>query len=962
MRIRKGLVTALYFLFCAVFTSNGQGAFLENNPPSIRWQQINTPNFRILFPQGYDQSAQGVANLMETIYEPVSRTLDKPPRKVSIILQNQNSIPNGFVALGPRRSEFFTTPPQDYNFLGTNDWFDLLAVHEFRHVVQFDKSLTGFNKLFYILFGQVGQSLWADLSVPDWFWEGDAVGIETALTPSGRGRIPRFDLVFRTNLLERGAFDYNKQHLRSFKHFVPDHYRLGYFMTTHVRNEHGHEAWSKITEKAFGLPFIPFTFSGAMKKVSGKNLLDTYDNMMGEMEGLWSQQVDGLSLTPATTINQRKSEAYTSYHTPAALNSGGVVAMKSGIGDIDQLVRVDDQGNEQVVFVPGIVNDTGMLSVQKDVIAWNEFEFDPRWGAKNFSVIKLYDLKNGKLRTLGRKNRYASAALSPDASKVATILTTEENKYYLVVLDANSGKEIKRFANQGNHFLSMPRWADDGNSIVALKSGEEGKALMAIDLVTEQETIIIPESNENLGHPVPHGQYVFYNSPYSGIDNIYAINVNNGRRYRVTSRKYGAYNPSIGAEGRFIYFNDFQKDGFNVAKMPFDTTLWKPLEEVADKSVKYYEKLVEQEKNEHVLDNIPDKKYPVTNYAKVRGFINPHSWGPEINTTNSSLFVGLEMRDVLSTISTSVGYGFDVNEDVGSGIVNISYQGLYPILDFEYRLGNRSTFENVPGREPNTVERVNFRWKERGFSFGYRLPITLTRSKYLAGLSFGSNLAVTNVKDFNQNFRLPDQISNGRLQALEHSLSFNRLFKKAKRDINSKWGQTFFFNYQHTPIGGDFNGKYLATQAELFFPGLIKHHSLQLRAGYQFQEIIFQQGGIRDDTYLFPSYFFFPRGYSATAFQDFYHFKADYALPLIYPDLALGPLLNFQRIKANLFYDYAYGETEGNGNNFNSYGVELSADLNILRYSRLFDLGVRLSVVPELNDVKVEFTVANLGF
>ena len=960
--MRKGLAAIFYFLFCAVLAANGQAGLLENNPTSLKWHQINTPNFKILFPHGYEKNAQRVANLMETIYEPVSRTLESRPRKLSLILQNQNSIPNGFVALGPRRSEFFTTPPQDYNFLGTNDWFDLLAVHEFRHVVQFDKSLTGFNKFFYLLFGQAAQSLWADLSVPDWFWEGDAIGIETALTPSGRGRIPRFDLVFRTNLLERGAFNYNKQHLRSFKHFVPDHYRLGYFLTTHVRNEHGAESWSGVTQKAFGWPFIPFTFSNSLKKVTGKNLLETYDNMMTEMEGLWTWQLDGLSETPVTVINQRKSKAYTSYHNPLVLDSGHVLALKSGIGDIDQLVKLDGMGNERVVFIPGIVNNTGMLSLQNGIVAWNEFEFDPRWGAKNFSVIKLYDLKNKKLRTLGRKNRYASAALSPDATRVATVLTTDENQYHLVILDTSSGKEIKRFPNPENRFLSMPRWTDDGGAIVVLKAGQAGKSMISMDVVSGKESMIIPESNENIGHPVPYKHFIFYNSPYNGIDNIYAINLRDKRRYQVTSRKHGAYNPAVAEDGQSICFSDFQKDGFNVVKMPLDTMLWKPIENIEDRNVRYYEQIVEQEQNEHILEDVPNKSYPVTNYAKATGFINPHSWGPEINTTNSSLFVGLEMRDVLSTISTSLGYGYDVNEDAGSGIVNISYQGLYPILDFEYRFSNRSTFENVPNEQTNRIDRVNFRWKEQGFSFGYRLPFTLTRSKYLTGLSFGSNASLTQVEDFNQSFRIIDQLSDGNLKALEHTITFNRLLKRARRDIFSKWGQTFFLNYQHTPIGGDFEGKYLATEVQLFLPGLVKHHSLRLRGGYQYQEIIFQGPEPRENTYLFPSYFFFPRGYSATNFQNLYHLKADYMLPLIYPDLALGPVLNFQRIKANLFYDYAYGEIQRFNDTFNSYGIELSSDLNILRYNRLFDLGVRVSVVPELNDVKVEFTIANIGF
>jgi hypothetical protein len=126
---------------------------LDQNPTGLKWYQINTPKFRVVYPKGFESEAQRMANTLQTIYGPVSRTLEKEPRPISIVLQNQTAVSNGFVTLTPRRSEFFTAPPQDYNLLGTNDWLNLLAVHEFRHVVQFDKALTGFTKGVYYIFG-----------------------------------------------------------------------------------------------------------------------------------------------------------------------------------------------------------------------------------------------------------------------------------------------------------------------------------------------------------------------------------------------------------------------------------------------------------------------------------------------------------------------------------------------------------------------------------------------------------------------------------------------------------------------------------------------------------------------------------------------------------------------------------------------------------------------------------------
>jgi hypothetical protein len=179
-----------FFFFAPAF---GQEV-LENNPPSVKFYKINTPHFKVLYPKGFDAEAQRMANTLEHIYTPESQTMGARPHKIPVILQNQSSVSNGFVSLTPRRSEFYTMPPQDYNFLGTNDWLDQLASHEYRHIVQYQRANSGFNRALYYAFGPATLAAMASLSVPGWVWEGDAVATETAFTHSGRGRIPNFGL------------------------------------------------------------------------------------------------------------------------------------------------------------------------------------------------------------------------------------------------------------------------------------------------------------------------------------------------------------------------------------------------------------------------------------------------------------------------------------------------------------------------------------------------------------------------------------------------------------------------------------------------------------------------------------------------------------------------------------------------------------------------------------------------
>jgi hypothetical protein len=77
---------------------------------------------------------------------------------------------------------------------------------------------------------------------------------------------------FRTFLLEKGPFSYQKAFLGSYKDYVTpgySRYKLGYFMTTYMKREYGPQAWSRVLNRTYNFPLIPFVFSRAIKKGNG---------------------------------------------------------------------------------------------------------------------------------------------------------------------------------------------------------------------------------------------------------------------------------------------------------------------------------------------------------------------------------------------------------------------------------------------------------------------------------------------------------------------------------------------------------------------------------------------------------------------------------------------------------------------------------------------------------------------
>lgn len=979
--MRIGQVVFVLSLICAIQVQCQESVTQVTSPASMRWFQINTNHFRILYPAGFEKEAQRVANTFEHIREPEAASLEVTPKKISIVLHSQSATSNGFVTLAPRRSEFFAMPPQNYNFIGNNDWLTLLSSHEYRHIVQFQKSKVGFNKAIYFLFGQLTQAGMAFVAVPQWFWEGDAVATETAFTHSGRGRIPEFDLLLRTNFLEGRKFSYNKQYLRSYKDNVPDHYVLGYHMVSYLRKKTGNpDVWSDITKRAWSYPFIPFTFSSAIKKETGLYVTDLYKEMAKDVKQEWEERQKAIDLTPFEKINQRSSETYTDYSYPQQLSDGSIVVLKAGIGDISQFVRISENGKENKLFVPGPLNDAGMLSADDDKLVWNEYRYDPRWQTRSYSVIRQLDVFEGKTKGITHGERYAAASISPDGTKVATVETDRSYGIHLLVVDRVTGDVIKRFENGENSFISMPRWNSTGEKIVFIKMDSGNKSLVSCDYETGEIENLFEAGKENAGHPVLYDDYLFYNSPVSGIDNIYAINLSSKTHYQVTSSKYGAYNPSISEDGKTVFYNDQSGVGLDVVKIDFDPSQWKRLEEIETHDNLFSNVLAVQEGNPDLMQNIPVKEFQTRRYHRAQGMINPHTWGPYTTSSFNTLDIGISSKDVLSTTVIDLGYRYDAVEKNGFWRADFSYQGFYPIIDVGVSFGNRSGNEDYTLN--NVRNTIKFDWKETKLEAGLRIPLVTTHSKYSSSVSLGNYVGITKVTDFKNDvdgagrflqvdtlgngFFFSTYLDNGQLLFNRANLDVTHLLKRSRRDINSRWGQVLSIDYLNTPFQtSDFKGELFSALAILYFPGIMNHHSFWGYGGYQ--RTFFSQ---RENSYLFRNQMPSPRGHSILRLQDYYIITGNYTLPLWYPDIAIGPLLNIQRIRANAFFDYAYGERpnfSGVGSSvikrtYTSIGGELKMDFNVMRLLQQFNIGVRYSYPIETQSPTFEVIIGNIGF
>ncbi len=924
------------------------------NPTHLKWQQIHTDKVQVIFPAGLESQGQRVANLVHQLWEQASASVGEKREKVSILLQNQPALSNGFVTVGPFRSELFTTPPQ---FDCSSDWLDLLTLHEYRHVQQFANALRGPTRLAR---KTLGSWAWGGLmatALPRWYFEGDAVGAETALSRSGRGRLPAFDMEYRALLLEGRRYHYEKAGAGSFKDFVPSWYPLGYYMTTYARREFGKAIWQKVMADAVRYKGLFFPFSRNLKKHSGLSSPELYRVTFDELAEKWLLEKKKLRFTTSKLLNTKAKKTVTHFNHPHYLDDGSLIAEKRSFDQIPAIVQIDQDGKETLLTRPGIrlAPPANSLSIAGGKICWAEINFDPRWRYQSFSVIRLYDIASHKKRQLTTRSRYFSPALSPASGRIIAVAIDEQMAQQLVILDAQSGAELQRLPNPESLAYSYPAWTADEQGIVVVAKANERYFLQIIDLAESTYRPLSKPTAHQITHPFVQGDTIIFAAGYTGINNIFAANLKTNSLYQLTSVPIGAFHPTLSKDAKTLAFSEFSAGGFNIKAMPLAEAMWADYQPTDSSAITFFEPLVLQEGGP-ILDSIPQDHFAVSRFNSWNQIIYPHSILPF--TTHPIYGAQILSDNKFGTLSASAGTFYNTNDNQWTITGNLSYAQLYPIINLSYRKVWREELgvQFAPLTD-TSITRIVYapEWQEDRLGGGLALPLNLSRGHYSTQLFLRADaqlMKLHRVPPPANALLLKDTLSpvssnelqaiykaaiqNDQLSAIDLRMVFRTLRRRAVQHLNPRLGLNLDVRYRRT-LGGVLSGDVLLAGGDIYLPGLSRNHSLVFNVAYKQESLL--------DNYRFTDFYLYPRGYSRLSADEIWKFGINYSLPLWYPDLAIGPLAFLKRVKMNGFFDRGIrkaGFPFDLNEDFNSAGAELTFDIRALRLLEI-DFGLRYS-------------------
>ncbi len=889
-------------------------------PSSIHWNQINTDTVRVIFPKGYDDKARRIANVVHYLQKHYSNTIGTSFRKVNIVIQDQSLISNGYVALAPYRSEFYVTPPQNAFELGAVSWTDVLAVHEFRHVQQYSNFNIGVSKVASFILGEQGQALANTAAIPDWFFEGDAVFNETKLTRQGRGSLPLFLSNYQSLYNSHKVYDYQKMRNGSFQNFVPDHYALGYLLVSYGRIKYGNNIWRKITTDAAAYKSLFYPFQGAVKKYMGV----TFHSFVTEAMQYYQQQWQGSVNDSMNWLTQTDRHNVINYRYPYQMSDGAILVLKSSYRQLPAFYKIYPDKREEKIGVRDIsVED--FFSYKNNRIVFTVDQPDIRWENRDFNELRVLDINTGKETSIAKHTKYFSPDISHDGKQVIAIENKPMTESKVVVMDI-AAQVLDSFSTKGLVF-SGPKFSTDNQSYYVLARNDKGEMSLIKNRIGNKglSEDLLPFSNRILGFINVKGDTLLFSLSYLGRDEIWCIIDEKERKgpFRMATYSTGLYQACLQADGS-LAASAFTADGFRLGSF---IPRWEKIKDTNTVSDLYTGK-VYLPSDHTILDSVPQQDFNITKYLKSFQLINLHSFRPYYSQPEYSFTA--YGQNVLNTLQTQIAYTYNQNESSNK----LGYTGVYGGSFLQPVFGFNQTWHRTGLAQINSRDTI-INWNELSGYAGLQLPLNLSGGKEYRYLNIFSTFNIDQVHWTGFAEKL---FKSAQFNFINTGFSYSGQIQKAVQQIYPHWAQSVLVQFRS--ILNTYTAHQFLVNGSLYLPGFSGNHSLVLSGAFQQRDDLLQ--------YLFSNNFPFSRGYTAIDFPQMERLGINYHFPLAYPDMGVGNIVYFQRIRANLFYDVTYGKSlkTGTSYTFRTTGAEVYFDTRWwnqqpisfgIRYSHLLD-------------------------
>lgn len=698
MRKTVLILTSVLALVCS--QARAQLYTQGNEPGSLKWSQISTGTYRIVYPAGMDSLAMAYAVCLESYADKVSLSSGYRPnqsysRPMPVILHPYVALANGMVTWSPRRMELFTVPDATAPLPGPNE--RQLVSHESRHVAQMQFGAAQPYRWLKVVSGELWAGAMSALYPGQTFMEGDAVAAETELSRFGRGHTSHFLNYYDIAFSEGDYRDYWKWSRGSIKNYTPDQYRAGYFLIAGIRSAYNDPLFTAryFNNVNSGWPLPLFNLQRTIRQASEKNLKDTFRELEEIRRAEWEEAAEVrkpfMEMHRLTPIPGR----YTALRELTVTDSSGLVAVLSGLDRVSEIVRIGRDGKARRLSYCSSSASGFTYSDTLRRLYWNEIIRDPRWELKSSSAIRYLDA-DGKTATLTKGYcRYYNP--QADGRNIAAAEYPAEGGCRIVILDALDGNVKSRTALPDSMQAVQFCWMDGRLFFSAVTP--EGCGIFDSGL----NPVLKPRHSTVSDLFCKDGR-IYFTADRNGSRELYSIQPGGAVSQHTSSRFGGTF---YRFEGDSLYFLSGSSKDYALYSTP-----------VADLPAREVEfgELVFDRMSTDLNSQADSLEYKETtpvigapeNYSKAAHLFHFHSWLPiyfkydgvadlsmESLRSMAGLGVSAMFQNDLSTMQGMLGYSA-WNPATGwrnSFHGNFTYSGWYPVIEARFDVNDSDAFE-----------------------------------------------------------------------------------------------------------------------------------------------------------------------------------------------------------------------------------------------------------------------------
>lgn len=964
MRYIQLLIVLLLF----PLTLSAQFYVTGDDPGKLKWNYMDTESYRVIYPQGADSLARVYGRKLEKYKVPVSRTsgyiTGEGDGKIMPVVIHAFNDANGSVAWAPKRMDMFSLPsayePEPM------PWSTMLSVHESRHVTQMQFGMTEKHKPGKWFLGQ-GWNIVAFVLYPGMSKvEGDAVIVETALTPSGRGRIADFLNYYWVALDQGDTRGWFKWRYMSQLNYSPTYYALGYLTLGGFRYIYDYPyIVSEALHNVAAHPLKAGCIYDVSKKVTGKKWEGMWQEVRDSMYGIWKDDAEKRAPYISSERVLPEPERYTDY-TDLLVVGDDLYAIKEGHVHTPSLVRIDNEGREfhetsypHTASAPKWDNTTGR-------IYWSETLQDERWTLKSDAKVRYLDA--------GRKKTFKNEAMlnNPSAAgnRTAAVEYRMDGHSYLYLIDSRSGETLNEFNAPDTLQLVETAWIDDNVYVTAIS--DNGYGIYAVNPTAGAWTMVLAPQPVMVKDFKAYGSELMFTCDRTGVNELYHLNPATGALRQKTSTRYGAADFVYSSDGSQLYYSSQTLMGKHIFRTSTDSLINRTVR--FDSLYRYpiAERLKEQEtaaakaQGYDAAVTVKDEDVQISDpkrYRKVPNMLNLHTWFPAYVSVDNIMNMSFDkVYQALSLgvsgvtqnhLATAVGEaGYSAHKDPynpkkwrNSGHMKFTYSGLYPVFQFSFDINDRGArqyfnYANVENKEIYMVNSselatpyvqgkvsmyIPFNLSSGGWYKGVipRLSYTITNDRFNTGTAYMEREPIGN------SFVRYEEGKNVLRQYVGGSVRAYATTGTANSQVYPRWGIGAETGFSASLEGTEVFSPMGYLYGYGYVPGVIRTQGIKLTA-------MWQRKLVGSSAFSQQIVGFLPRGLSSVpslgSYLSIYNrnlFKvtADYAIPIYIGDVTLcGNLLAIKRLVVYPHFDYTFAGKQG----LWSAGLDLTADLHAI--------------------------------